>query len=105
MKMSNESTPGVGELGDTRTTPGLELVTVTVTPPCCDAPRLILPPSMSPAPVVDSPDNEIPGCTTETVRTPVEDIWIKPGEVTLSVLTPLVSGWKATPPAFTVVGE
>src|SRR5699024_6437719 len=67
---SIEPAPAVVSLGETRTTDGALLATVTLTPPCCGAPSVALVESCRPAPTATGAGPEMPGVVTVTVRLP-----------------------------------
>ena len=92
-----DAVPGVVASGATRTA-ALLLATVTVTPPCCDAPSVAPADSCSPAPTVCVPAAVMAGPEMVTGRTPVVVIVRTPGgPVTVTVVDPVACGSNVRP--------
>jgi hypothetical protein len=91
--------PAIVLSGDTNITDGALLVMVTVTPPCCEAPRNAKDETCKPDPTVTvGTDGMIAGVVTVTVRVPVAVMVRTPaGPVALTEVTPLPIASNASP--------
>src|SRR5688500_1826223 len=100
-----KAVPGVVAFGETSSTPGFELVRRTVVPPWFDAPRISPCDRWSPLPTRGwlKRSSVIAGAVTVTTCEALA-AETSPGLVAATVVVPLVTGSKFTPPAAVVAG-